>query len=207
MGLAQHAAHDLLHAHPRGPVRHRREHVGEGAVPSLGERLDGDDETYRAVAGHEVRAADLVDVAGSHGNLLGGDARLDEAVAQQLVGLRAGGVAPLGLEENDRADVAAGPALVGLGDRLQPALEHDGVLDHGSLVGPAVDHHGELHHLLALELARGGLGDYVGSPRIGRRGELEHEARVEVPEHVDGEPAARVVALVHHHERVRARER
>lgn len=207
MGLAQHTAHDLLHTHPRSPVRHRREHVGEGAVPPLGECLDGDDEAYRAVAGHEVAAADLVDVAGAHGHLLGRYARLDEAGAQQLVGLRAGGVAPLGLEEHDRADVAACPALVGLGDRLQPALEHDGVLDYGALVGSAVHHHGELHHLLALELARGGLGDHVGPPRVGRRGELQHEAGVEVPEHVDGEPAAGVMALVHHHERVGACER
>ena len=205
VGLPQHAAYDLLHAHLGRLVCNGRQDVGEGAVPSLGERLHGDDVADGAGARHQVGVAELVLAAHADGYLLGGNARVHKLLFQLLVGLGVLGTLRLGLQQRDRADV---PAALGLGvggHHLELMLQQDGVLHDLALAASAVDDHGQLDHLLVLELSGRHAGYHVRA--LARRGrELQHESRVQVAQHLHREAALGVVRLVHHDDGVRPRE-
>ena len=70
VGHAQHAAQQLLDVLVAVHLRHRTEHIGEGAVPAFLQCLLGDDDFDGAIPGEQVDTVDLALVAGGDGDAL-----------------------------------------------------------------------------------------------------------------------------------------
>ena len=69
----QETSQQLLDVHRALDPRDGTERIGEGTIPALLQRLDGDDGLDRALRIEQVDAVQLALIAGRHGDLLLGD--------------------------------------------------------------------------------------------------------------------------------------
>ena len=195
VGHPQHPAEQLLHVGGAADVRDGAEDVGEGAIPPLLQRLDGDDVLDGAGRVEQVDAVELALRAGGDGDLLFRDPLRLHQVPLQRLG-RDLAVLRLRLEQRDGADVAAVPLRL----LRQLGAGGDGGA-HGALPDVVFGQgDGQLDHLRALQfLGRGAVQDVGVQPR--RRREFDHRAGVHPRLHLPRQPGDGVVRLVHDHQR------
>ena len=200
VGHPQHPPEKLLHVEGAANAGDGAEDVGEGAVPSLLQGLDGDDVFDRAGAVEEVDAVQLPLVAGRDRDLLPrdpfdlrqvGGQRLD----RHLLVLR------LGLQEDEGPDVVR---LV-LRARGERRAGGDGPA-HRPLPGIVLgEEDRQLDHRLRLQLpGRDAVQDVVDRPALPvprGGGELDDRRGVHPRLHLPREAGDRVVGLVHDHQR------
>ena len=209
--LAQDAADELRQRRLGAGAGQNRQHVGERAVPSLLQRLLGDDEADRTVARQQaagvVHLLQVVAGAGLHGDVLQVDVGMLQQVLAGVVGVHDAGLAlvtagALHLDQADRADAHAAGGGVAPGALLQlGAVLHRGqqrVLP--ARPGAVADVQVELDHLLGVEVAARHLDQHVGLRRR-RGGELHDQAGIEPLQRRAGVAAVRLVPLVQHDQR------
>ena len=95
VGLAQDATHELGQRARRAGASEDRQHVGEGAVPALLQRLLGDDEPDLAVARQQaagvIHLLEVIASAGLHRDLLGTDVGVLHQVLTRILGVHDAG--------------------------------------------------------------------------------------------------------------------
>ena len=203
VGHAQHAAEQLLHVAARAHVLQAAEHIGEGAVPALLERLDGDHHLHRAGRVEQVHAVQLALRAGRDGDALGRDVLLRDQVLAQALDVHLAALV-LGLQQQDRTQVVA--ACSQLARRLlgEPGAGEQRVA-YGLLpVGMGAQHDRQLDHLLGFELLGRDVVEHVAAvAALAHRGggHLDQRRRAQAGEAVVAQRRARVVRLVDDHHR------
>ena len=203
VGHAQHAAEQLLHVAARAHVLQAAEHIGEGAVPALLERLHGDHHLHRAGRVEQVHAVELALRAGGDGDALGRDVFLGDQVLAQALDVHLAALV-LGLQQQDRAQVVAACGQLARG-LLGEAGAGEQRVAHGLLpVGMGAQHDRQLDHLLGFELLGRDVVEHVAAvaalPQRGR-GHLDQRGRTQAGEAVVAQRRARVVRLVDDHHR------
>ena len=212
--LAHDAADELGQGVPRPGVVQHRQHVGEGAIPSLHQRRPGDDPPYRRVFREQVPAGEFVALCGLHRDGGGGDAQGRHEIFPHVFRVDVLAVA-LALpsafhpRHRDGADVPAPVRAQRPGLGLEPVQLLMGSRQRVGPGGVGVrrDPHRQLDHFLGLERRSGHVDQQVADSGVGRRRELQHHARVEAA-HCAGELlprlallAIRLVRLVEDHRR------
>ena len=109
----------------------------------------------------------------------------------------------LGLNQHDRAQVLRARPLIGLGQFFQRITPGDGIAQTLLPVRFRLQHHGQLDHLLRLQLGRRDAVQHVrgSSLKIRCRGQLHHAAGAEAGQHIEGQFRSAVVRFVHDHKR------
>ena len=202
MGQTEDTPQNLLHIHLTGFVGKGRKNIGKGAIPALFQRIDRDDIANRAIGRHQIHIFQFVHISRANGNLLCRDASVHQLVPQFFKGGSVLLAFWLCLEQGDGANIFARFGILRICKFFQLISQINSVNQHIGLTVPVVNNHGQLDHVLALELHRVHIGDNVAL-LFRRSGQIQYEAGIEVFQHFKAEIRPGVVALVHNHQRVK----
>ena len=199
--LSKYAAYDLLDIYLRCLVGKRRKNVCKRTIPPFLERIDGYDVADRAIWRHEIDRLEVVLVCGLYRNLFRLYANRDKFRLDLLERRRILGIFGLGLKQHNWPHIVPARCRLRLCLQFQYAAQFYRIVDYAFAVGTIIHHDRQLYHVLLLQLPRIHIRNNV-APLGWRSRHGKDKRRIQVLEHGNAQLAFRIVALVHHNNRI-----